>query len=286
MTEFGETSNVAITFLIENRTDMLVKSTDTVKYYADRPLIAEHGFSALVELKTQGLKILWDTGATRHAALENMRRMQIDPTTINVIALSHGHGDHTTGLAEILRAMDVRPKPRRWEPTASQEEMLRHARGQQVPIVAHPAAFRERWETPSDGTRYGPIAAPPKEEWEAAGGQVVFSKEPYVLAPGCQTTGPIPRTSFETAGVSSSMSYREGAAFVRDYTEDDQALIINVQGKGLVILSGCAHSGVVNTVNYARAKCGPSLEDSILPKRTSQRSNARLTRLSGSSPRW
>jgi 7,8-dihydropterin-6-yl-methyl-4-(beta-D-ribofuranosyl)aminobenzene 5'-phosphate synthase len=52
------------------------------------------------------------------------------------------------------------------------------------------------------------------------------------------------------------MSYREGAAFVRDYTEDDQALIINVQGKGLVILSGCAHSGVVNTVNHAREISG------------------------------
>ncbi len=253
---FGETRDVAITVLVDNRADLLVKSTDTVKYFDEEPLLAEHGFAALVELGAAGVRILWDAGMTRIALMENIKRMKIDPATIAKIALSHGHDDHTTAVTEVIRAMGLGPQPRKWEQSATLEEIRRYAVGRRVPVIAHPAAFRERWGTPEDGTKYGPVLPPPRTEWEALGAEMMLSEGPYQLGPGCWTTGAVPRRSLETAGISSKMAYREGDALIRDDIDDDQAIVIHVKDKGLVILSGCAHSGIVNTVNYAREISG------------------------------
>jgi 7,8-dihydropterin-6-yl-methyl-4-(beta-D-ribofuranosyl)aminobenzene 5'-phosphate synthase len=255
-TNFGETQNVAITVLVDNRADLIVKSTDTVKYLDDTPLLAEHGFAALVDLKAAEVRILWDAGLTRTALLENIKRIKIDPATIDKIALSHGHDDHTAAVADVLRAMDLKPKSRKWEPGATPEEIRQWVVGRRVPVIAHPAAFRERWGIPTDGTKYGPVLPPSRAEWEALGAEIILPEGPYELGPGCWTTGSVPRLSFETSGVSSTEAYREGDAFIRDYIDEDQAIVVNVKDKGLVILSGCAHSGIVNTVNYARAISG------------------------------
>ena len=98
--------------------------------------------------------------------------------------------------------------------------------------------------------KYGPHLAP-RAEWEAAGAEIILSEGPYRLGPGCWTTGQVPRRSFEQAGTPPSRAYREGDQFRRDLLDDDQAIAINVRGKGLVVLSGCAHSGIVNTVHHA-----------------------------------
>ncbi len=248
---FGEAEDIAVTVLVDNRADLLVRSTDAVKYYDDEPLLAEHGFAALISLRRANMTILWDAGITRIALLENMRRMKLDPAAIQKIVLSHGHGDHTAALTDLLRAMDVGPKPKDWRSDATPAEMRCWAEGRHVPIIAHPAAFRERWGVRKDGTRYGPISPPPRAEWEAVGGEVIFAEGPTQLGPGCWSTGQVPRRSFEKTGRPSSRLYRSGDAFLPDETEDDQAIVINVKEKGLVIVSGCAHAGIVNTVNYA-----------------------------------
>ncbi|MBI5302653.1 MAG: MBL fold metallo-hydrolase [Chloroflexi bacterium] len=253
---FGDTANVELTILVDNRTDQLVESTESVKRFTDAPLLAEHGFAALVHLKESGARILWDAGYTRIALLENLRWMKMDPATINQIALSHGDDDHTTAVTEILKAMDLKPQPRQWNADATSETMRAWAVGRRVSIIAHPAAFRERWILRDDGTRRGPLPIPPRDEWQALGGQIVLSEGPCQLAPGVWTTGAIPRRSFETIGVSPFLYYREGNTFVKDQMEDDQALVIHLRDKGLVVLSGCAHSGIVNTVNYAREISG------------------------------
>jgi metal-dependent hydrolase (beta-lactamase superfamily II) len=157
-----ETQDVAITVLVDNRADLLVKSTGTVKYFTDEPLLAEHGFAALVDLKAAGVRILWDAGMTRIALMENVKRMKIDPATIDKIALSHGHDDHTTAVTDVLQAMNLRPQPREWKRDAKPEEMRRWAEGRRVPVVAHPAAFRERWYMPKKGKWYGPMLPPPR----------------------------------------------------------------------------------------------------------------------------
>lgn len=253
--DLGDVSHASVTVLVDNRADLLAESSDSVKRFTRRPLLAEHGFAALIDLDGEK-RILWDAGMTHVVLLENMRRMEIDPRTIDAIALSHGHPDHTAAVAEVLRAIGARPEPRRWDKDVPLAEVDAWVREHRVPLVVHPAVFRERWGVRRDGSRYGPNPPPPRAEWEAAGAEIIVSAGPYKLGPGCATTGAVARRSFEKAGTPSTRRYRDGDALVRDLMEDDQALIINVRGKGLVVVAGCAHSGIVNTVNQAREISG------------------------------
>jgi 7,8-dihydropterin-6-yl-methyl-4-(beta-D-ribofuranosyl)aminobenzene 5'-phosphate synthase len=252
---FGETQNVEITVLVDNRADLLVKSTDTVKRFTEEPLLAEHGFAALIDLKDAKVRILWDAGMTQTALMENTRRMKIDLTTIDKIALSHGHLDHYAAITDVVREIVPDAGPQEWGKDATVKEIRDWMKGQRVPLIAHPAAFRERWGIGKDGKKYGPRIVP-RAEWEAAGVEITLSEGPYELGPGCWTTGAVPRQSFEKAGTPSSMAYREEDAFIRDHMDDDQSIVINVRGKGLVVLTGCAHSGIVNTINYAKEISG------------------------------
>jgi 7,8-dihydropterin-6-yl-methyl-4-(beta-D-ribofuranosyl)aminobenzene 5'-phosphate synthase len=253
--DFGETQDVEITVLVDNRADLLVKSTDTVKRYTEEALLAEHGFAALVDLKDAGVRILWDAGMTKIALAENARRLEIDLSTVDKIALSHGHRDHFEAMTGVLKAIVQPPSAREWGKDVTIEEIRDYAKGQRVPLVAHTAAFRERWSIDKDGKKHGPHVAP-RDEWEAAGADIMVTAGPYELGPGCWTTGAVPRQSFEQAGVRPSFRFREGDLFLPDHLEDDQSIVINVKDKGLIVLTGCAHSGVVNTVNYAREISG------------------------------
>jgi 7,8-dihydropterin-6-yl-methyl-4-(beta-D-ribofuranosyl)aminobenzene 5'-phosphate synthase len=253
---FGETQDVEVIVLVDNRADLIVESTDSIKYYTEKALLAEHGFAALIDLKAAGTRILWDAGITRIALLNNAERMEMDLATIGKIVLSHGHRDHTAAVADVLEALDMKPKPKEWEPGTGLEEILSWVRERTVPVITHPAAFRERWGVDKDGTKHGPFLPPPRDEWEAAGAEVILSEGPFQLGPGCWTTGFVPRLSFEKSGRPSSLLYREGDAFSPDDIDEDQAIVINVKDKGLVIVSGCAHAGIVNTLSYAREISG------------------------------
>ena len=210
---FGQTHDIAITVLVDNRADLMVESTETIKYFKDAPLLAEHGFSALLELKSEGIRILWDAGVTDIALLENMRRMKIDPASIDKIAISHGHHDHTASVLDLLEAMSLTPEAKEWPADGSAKEMASYAEGKRVPLIAHPAAFRERWSLDDEGKWYGPRGGPPKARWEAAGGEIVVSAEPYQLGQGCWTTGYVPRRSFEHSGRPSKMRYRDDLGY-------------------------------------------------------------------------
>ncbi len=252
---FGETQDVEITVLVDNQADMMFKSTETVKRFTEEPLLAEHGFAALVDLKSSGLRILWDAGMTEMVLLENARRLKIDLSTVDKIALSHGHGDHYAAVTGVVSMTAKSPNPREWDKDASMEEISAYAKGRRTPVIVHPAAFRERWGIDKNGKKYGPNLVP-RDEWEAAGADILLSEGPCQLGPGCWTTGSVPRLSFERAGIPPRLAYRQGDAFIRDYLEDDQSIVINLKDKGLVVLTGCAHSGVVNTVSYARELSG------------------------------
>ena len=250
--KFGIVEAVNITVLVDNRADLIVKSNDVARYFTEKALLAEHGFSALLHFPETDLKVLWDAGITRIALMENLRRMDIDPIGVSRIALSHGHHDHYAAMSEFLSRMELQFKSREWVQGVTESEIKSWIDSHRIPIVAHPAAFRERWWTKEDGTLVGPAPAPPRKKWEAMGAQIVSSKGPYKLGPGCWTTGYIPRRSFEQSGRPTSLLYREGENFFPDDLEEDQAIAIHVKNKGLVILSGCAHSGIVNTINHAR----------------------------------
>ena len=253
---FGETQNVTVTVLVDNRADLMVKSTDTVKRFTDEPLLVEHGFAALIDLQDAEVRVLWDAGFTPVALLENMKRLKIDPKIIDRITLSHGHGDHTAGVTAVIRAIGGRPQARKWDKDVTSAEVDRWLESYRVPVIAHPAVFRERWGLEKDGTKFGPGLPPPRAEWEEAGAKIMLVEDPYKLGPGCWTTGAVPRRSFETSGTPPTMAYRESGIFVRDNIDDDQAIVIHVKHKGLVIVAGCAHSGIVNTIDRAREISG------------------------------
>lgn len=254
--DIGRVKNVSITVLVDNKADLIVKSNDTVHHYTEKPLLAEHGFAALIQIDDANEKILWDAGVSNETLTENMRRMELDPQEIAIIALSHGHSDHYAGMTTLLKEMKLSPKPKEWGKKVSQKEIENFVAESKVPIVAHPAAFRERWWKKDDGTLEGPYHPPSRQEWEAAGAKIILSPEPYKLFSGCWTTGYIPRKSFEKIGRPTQVLYRDGSELIPDDVDEDQAIVINVKGKGLIVLSGCAHSGIVNTVNYAKEFTG------------------------------
>lgn len=255
--DFGTVQSAAITILVDNYADLLLEANDAVKRFKDKPLIAEHGFSALVELNGGETRILWDTGISRFALVENLKTLKIEPNSIHQMALSHSHGDHTGAVGEFLRLLELRPQPRDWSSGSPMQEMSAAGSARRFPLVIHPAFLREGWGLKEDGSRMGPYLPPPVKEWEGLGAEVILSEGPHQLAPGCWTTGYVPRRSFEHSGRNPGrMQYRQGDAFLPDDIDDDQAIVINVQDKGLVVLSGCAHAGIVNTVSAARQISG------------------------------
>ena len=233
--KFRQVDQVRVTTLVENSVNLFLTKGDNVE--RRRPdngdFLAEHGWAALIETIREGEKhtILLDAGLSKTTLIHNMSILKIDPAAIEAIVISHGHNDHTGAVAQVIR----------------------HS-GKSMPIHLHPAAFRERWAIPSDGPRRGPFGMDHKE-WKPAGGQLVTDKDPREIFPGCITTGGIPRaTDFEHTP--QEYYYRENNAFHPDTILDDQSVVIMIKDKGLFIVSGCAHAGIVNTVRYARQITG------------------------------
>lgn len=199
-------------------------------------IVAEHGFSAMVTI-TSGdsvRSILFDFGFSKTGALQNAEALSVDLSTVEMLALSHGHLDHTGGFTALVNAIG---KPG-------------------IQLLAHPAAFRRnRVMKISDELK---IIMPKleKEEISAANVELVESADPYpMLDGGLYFLGEIPRkTDFEKGAA--SFVYEEDSEEKWDGIDDDTSLVANVRGKGLVVLSGCAHAGIVNTVNYAQEVTG------------------------------
>jgi 7,8-dihydropterin-6-yl-methyl-4-(beta-D-ribofuranosyl)aminobenzene 5'-phosphate synthase len=195
--------------------------------------LAEHGLSLYIELFRDGERhvVLLDGGFTAVSLPHNLQRMELDPASVELAVLSHGHLDHATGIREFLQMA-----------------------GRPMPLLVHPEAFRERWHVLPDGRRIGPRQVP-RAEWEAAGARLLFSDGPYRVLPGCWATGPIPRRTDFERGMHSA-HYRVDDELLKDDIPDDQALVMHLRGRGLLVVSGCAHAGIVNTICYAQELAG------------------------------
>ena len=196
-------------------------------------LQAQHGLSILLDLDmnlgSENMKLLWDTGATPEVMLHNLDALHIDPEEIDLICLSHGHYDHTGGLMGVLQ--------RRRAP---------------VPIVAHPDIFAPKLKV-RPFLKY--IGAPfTRDQLEAAGGIMLPCRGPVTLAPGVMTTGEVPR--MEALETVEGFWTMKNDQYTPDAMPDDQSLAIHLPGKGLVVISGCAHSGIINTIRYAQRITG------------------------------
>ena len=196
---------------------------------------AEHGFSMLIRIFNQDKSesILFDTGGSPEAIIENAKRMGISLSEVGCIVLSHGHYDHFGGLLSAVKAVGKAG----------------------LPIIVHEDMFRARGTAYLDGTIRKYAEFPTKAQLNPA--QVIFTKQPFLMASGSVcVTGEIPRTtSFET-GLMNHKSFVNGSWQPDPLIMDDRAIVMNVKRKGLVILSGCAHAGIINTINYARQISG------------------------------
>jgi len=183
----------------------------------------------LSENTADGTRILVDTGLS-FSAVHNAQLLGIDLSTIDWIVLSHGHADHTGGLREVLR--------RRGE----------------VNVIAHPDMWAAKYarRSPQEEAYAGiPFS---REELESLGARFNLSREPVRITDGIMTTGEIPMTSgYEE--VDQNLFVRDGNILEPDKLADDLALIID-SDFGLVVVLGCAHRGIINTVRHAQNLTG------------------------------
>lgn len=264
-----EIDKVSVTILMDNSTDLLLTNsihanrpqlTTNEKFLLPLP-IAEHGFSALVEIfvhskekkekNNMGKKIeyknnnsifLFDAGPSDDGVIHNADIFGIDFDRIDGVILSHGHFDHFTGLANILKKIS-----------------LSRQKSTGIDLLVHPEAFLKRWEVFQDGRR---VKMPfLDEEHLKELGALIHKRTGITFLPSDEfpsllVTGEIPRkTSFEKGfpfQYVENGSGNETRLIPDPLVRDDQAIVVNVKDKGLVILTACGHSGIVNTINYAK----------------------------------
>jgi 7,8-dihydropterin-6-yl-methyl-4-(beta-D-ribofuranosyl)aminobenzene 5'-phosphate synthase len=199
-------------------------------------LVAEHGFSALVAI-TKGAvthRLLFDTGTSPDGAVENMRRLDIDPTTIEAIVCSHGHFDHTTGLDGLGRAIG-------W---------------QNLPVLIHPHFWRRRrLAVPGREARELPTTS--RGALADMGFEIVEDPQPsFLWDHSVLLTGEVARTTGYEPGLPPQQSWLSGRWEPDPLVLDDQALVVDVRDKGLVVLTGCGHAGIVNICRWAQRLTG------------------------------
>jgi 7,8-dihydropterin-6-yl-methyl-4-(beta-D-ribofuranosyl)aminobenzene 5'-phosphate synthase len=196
------------------------------------PLRAEHGFSAFVTVITGASRrnLIFDTGLSPDGMVGNMRRLSIDPGDAEAVVLSHGHFDHTTGLDGFMRTVGRR----------------------NVPVVLHPEFWSRRR-----------LAIPGREPFEMpttsrgamvdAGFDIIEGRRPsFLLGGSVLITGEVDRTTLFEKGFAAHQAFRTDGWEPDPLILDDQALIVHVRDRGLVVLTGCGHAGIVNIVRYAQ----------------------------------
>jgi 7,8-dihydropterin-6-yl-methyl-4-(beta-D-ribofuranosyl)aminobenzene 5'-phosphate synthase len=167
--------------------------------------------------------------------------LNVDPNEIEAIVLSHGHFDHTVGLNGL--AGKLKPLP---------------------PLVVHPDVWLRR-RVATAGPAPWELPTMSQEKIRAAGFPVIEAREPSsLLGGGVVVTGEIERTTEFEHGLPVHEAFRDGEWQPDPLLQDDQALVANVRGKGLVVITGCSHAGVINTVRYARKITGVDHVHAIL----------------------
>jgi len=238
-----EADRLEVTILVDNYTDMLVtESTDTCK----RPLLplphillAEHGLSCLIKVfaGTEEHTVLMDAAVTPACLFNNARLLKADLSKLEAIILSHGHPDHFLGLEELLKFLKEKEK-------------------KEIPLFLHPEAFLERrLNIPAIES---PATMPVLDEGilKAAGAVLIKSEKPVSVAGDLiYTTGEVERITAFEKGFPWAEAKFDGK-WRTDPFRDDQGLVIKLKGKGLVVISGCAHAGIINTIEHAKKLAG------------------------------
>jgi 7,8-dihydropterin-6-yl-methyl-4-(beta-D-ribofuranosyl)aminobenzene 5'-phosphate synthase len=244
--------SVAVTTLMDNVTDMLATDLGPARRPSgaghQRPaasmvggqtpdgLVAEHGFSALVTVTRNGTehRLLYDTGASPDGVTGNMRRLDVDPRGIEAIVCSHGHFDHTAGLDGLIRVLG---------PAG-------------LPVLIHPHFWRRR-RLAIPGREPREIPTTSRQALAGAGFEVIEEQQPsFLFDRSVLITGEVPRTTGYEPGFPPQQTWLGGEWQPDPLVLDDQALIVDVRDKGLVVLTGCGHAGIINICRYAQRLTG------------------------------
>jgi len=201
----------------------MIKTTCLVDNAAQRgsPLWGEHGAAFLIE--TEAGRVLFDTGQSGTVLLHNMETLEIDPQTIDALAISHAHYDHTGGLSTLLE---------------------RACPG--LPLYAHPDLSRKRFSQHQGEPKS--IGLSLAQETLAARTTLCLSAKPQEILPGIWTSGEIASRP-ETEGRSAHHLVRAEEGWSPDPYRDDMSLVLELD-PGLVLLCGCCHAGLLNTLAH------------------------------------
>jgi 7,8-dihydropterin-6-yl-methyl-4-(beta-D-ribofuranosyl)aminobenzene 5'-phosphate synthase len=236
--ELQEASKLEIISLMDNTVDFLStnsrKEVQTFPHwageYTDLPF-AEHGFSMLLRVsnREKTCTILCDSGISPNGVVVNAKRMGIDLREVSYVVLSHGHYDHFGGLQAIVKAVNKI----------------------ELPILIHEDMVKRRGTTSNKGEimEYPPF---PKLK-QLTPAKIVNTKEPQLIANNLACiTGEIPRQMSFEKGLMQNKIYNDESWHPDPLVLDDRALVVNIKDKGLVIISGCCHAGIINTIRYAQ----------------------------------
>jgi 7,8-dihydropterin-6-yl-methyl-4-(beta-D-ribofuranosyl)aminobenzene 5'-phosphate synthase len=199
---------------------------------------AEHGLSFYVETVVKGKTsaCMYDYGLDPVGVMNNVALLGLDIGKANAFSLSHGHYDHYDAAVRMLK-----------------QNQSRIAGG--TPFYVGEAAFAQRYKLNPGSTELSDIGQLRKEDIEALGLKVVEVKTPIEIIPGAYFTGNVERvTAYET--MPTNLKVKNGDKIENDMFPGEQGLFFNMKGKGLVVLSGCAHRGIVNTVKQAQKVSG------------------------------
>jgi len=205
--------------------------------YGVRGLLGQHGLSVLVNVvdaSGRSHSLLFDTGQSSKPILHNLELLEASLKSVNVIAISHRHYDHSGGLLGLARAL---------------------RKG--VRVITHPDFFKPCIRVRDDGSRLDIGVPYSQEELERLGITVMFAKNVVEVAPGVFFLGEIPRKSFETSP--KGMYTFENGEMIPDPLADDTALAIQVENLGIVVVAGCSHSGIVNILSYVQELFGSEI---------------------------
>lgn len=233
-----------IVTLVDNYVDVLLESTERVARpprakEGEIPLntfVGEHGLSLLIMVWRGEEKhtILLDTGYTGIPLLHNAELLGLDLSEVETLVLSHFHMDHTGALNRFLDSL-----------------------GKAIPVVLHPDIFLyPRFLVLKDGQKQQFPRTLVREDLESRGIRILESKTPVLLAGDTiLVSGEVERRTPFEKGIPYAF-FEQGGQVAKDPIADDQAIIAHLKGKGLVVVSGCSHAGIINTVIHAKSITG------------------------------